>query len=385
VAWSPDGKIIACTRRNLTPFYRDVVGVRVADGVEIPITSHKWGGVIRQVTWLPDGRGLLVVGVERIGLSQQIWHLSYPGDQVQKVTNDLSDYVDLSLTDDSGILATVQSDRLVNIWIAPGGDASRVKQLTSGAGRADGEAGLAWTPDGKIVYRSKAGGGPNVWIMEADGTGNKQLTFNDHAKFNPAVSPDGRNIVWSASPAGARHIWRMDIDGGNPKQLTNSSGEWYPQYSPDGKWLVYRSAHYLSKIPAEGGKPVQLTSKVSSRPFISPDGKLIAFNLLDDGSVQCKIAVMPFEGGAPIKVFEIPGGYNRPVIWTSDGGAVAYPVYRDGVSNIWAQPLDGGPPRQLTHFRDGLIFDFAWSRDGKQLALSRGVINSDVVLISNFR
>src|SRR5262245_32586143 len=385
LAWSPDGKIIACSTTNMTPIYRNVIGVRVADGVVIPITSHKWDGVITQVTWLPDGSGLLVVGEERIGLSQQIWHLSYPGDKVQKLTNDLSDYADLSLTADAGTLATVQSDRLVNIWIVLGGDASRVKQLTSGAGRADGEKGLAWTPDGKIIYRSIAGGAPNVWIMEADGTGNKQFSFNDPATFNPSASPDGRYIVWSASPAGARHIWRMDSDGGNPKQLTNGSGEWEPQYSPDGKWLVYRSAGRLWKMTADGETPAQLTSRRSGRPSISPDGKLIAFNLLDESDVQCKIAVMPFEGGSPIKVFEIPGGVFRPLMWTPDGRAVAYPVYRGGGANIWAQPFDGSAPKQLTDFRDGIIFDFAWSRDGKQLALSRGLINSDVVLISNFR
>jgi Tol biopolymer transport system component len=136
---------------------------------------------------------------------------------------------------------------------------------------------------------------------------------------------------------------------------------------------------------ADGGTPVPLTSRASSSPTFSPDGKLIAFNLMDEGSVQCKIAVMPFEGGPPIKVFDIPGGFFRPIGWTPDGRAVAYPVYRGGVSNIWAQPLDGGPPKQLTYFREGQIFDFAWSRDGKQLALSRGLINSDVVLINNLR
>jgi Tol biopolymer transport system component len=223
--------------------------------------------------------------------------------------------------------------------------------------------------------------------MEADGTGNKKLSFNDndHAKFNPAVSPDGRYIVWTAAPTGVRHIWRMDIDGGNPKQLSTGAGEWDSQYSPDGNWLVYRSGHNVWKIPADGGAPARLTSRVSSRPSISPYGKLIAFNLMDEASVQCKIAVMPFEGGSPVKVFDIPGGFFRPINWTPDGHAVAYPVYRSGVSNIWAQPLDGGPSQQLTDFRDGIIFDFAWSRDGKQLALSRGMVNSDVVLISNFR
>jgi hypothetical protein len=79
-----------------------------------------------------------------------------------------------------------------------------------------------------------------------------------------------------------------------------------------------------------------------------------------------------------------PSSYRR-ICWTLDSRALTYPVTRGGVTNIWIQSLDGAPPQQLTNFRDGLIFDFAWSRDGKQLALSRGLINSDVVLISNFK
>jgi TolB protein len=280
----------------------------------------------------------------------------------------------------------VRSDRLVNIWIAPNGDLSRIKQITSGAGRQDGLGVLVWTPDGKIVYLSNAGGAPHVWMMEADGTGQKQLSFNNVANMHPAVSPDGKHIVWIASPKGVRNIWRMDSDGGNPKQLTNGDGEWNPKYSPDGKWLVYGTmGNLLWKVPVDGGSPVQLTGGRSWLPSISPDGKMIAFNLLDDAIGQWKIAIMPFAGGPPIKVLDILGGNYRRINWTPDSRAVAFPIYRDGVSNIWAQPLEGGPPRQLTHFRDGLIFDFAWSRDGKQLALSRGLINSDVMLIKNFK
>jgi Tol biopolymer transport system component len=58
---------------------------------------------------------------------------------------------------------------------------------------------------------------------------------------------------------------------------------------------------------------------------------------------------------------------------------------RDGVSNLWEQPLTGGPTNQLTHFKNELILDFAWSFDGKQLAMARGNFNSNVVLISNFQ
>jgi hypothetical protein len=58
---------------------------------------------------------------------------------------------------------------------------------------------------------------------------------------------------------------------------------------------------------------------------------------------------------------------------------------RNGASNIWEQPLTGGPPYQLTKFTSGLIANFAWSRDGKQLLLTKFNRTSDVILISNFR
>jgi len=58
---------------------------------------------------------------------------------------------------------------------------------------------------------------------------------------------------------------------------------------------------------------------------------------------------------------------------------------QDGVSNIWSQPLNGGKPVQVTNFKTGRIFNFAWSRDGKQLALARGTLTNDVILISDFR
>jgi Tol biopolymer transport system component len=71
--------------------------------------------------------------------------------------------------------------------------------------------------------------------------------------------------------------------------------------------------------------------------------------------------------------------------WALEGEAVEYALTRNGVSNIWQQKLSGGSPKQITNFESGLISDFEWSRDGKQLAPTRGSESSDVILISNFR
>ena len=80
-----------------------------------------------------------------------------------------------------------------------------------------------------------------------------------------------------------------------------------------------------------------------------------------------------------------PGFYGQITSWSSDGKSLTYIDTKDGVSNIWSQPVAGGPPKQLTHFNSGLIFYYAWSRDGKKLAIARGRKASDVVLIKDLR
>ena len=155
--------------------------------------------------------------------------------------------------------------------------------------------------------------------------------------------------------------------------------------------MVYHSfgasGFIIWKVSIDGGEPVQVTDKFASEPAVSTDGKLIACYLRDPQTRVTKIALLPFEGGEPVKLFDLPqtAGQDSSMRWTPDGRAVTYVNTRGLVSNIWLQPIDGSPPRQLTNFKTDRIFSFDWSRDGKQLVCSRGVEDSDVVLIKNFR
>jgi Tol biopolymer transport system component len=124
---------------------------------------------------------------------------------------------------------------------------------------------------------------------------------------------------------------------------------------------------------------------VSQLPAVSPDGKWIAYFYFEENA-PVRLAVIPFEGGQPVKTFELPPTFHRGGLrWNPDGRAIAYTAKREGGSNVWAQPLEGGAPKQLTGFKSDEIFRFDWSRDGKQLTLARGTVTNDVVLISNFR
>ena len=380
-AWSPDGKVIAYPVENTANGdFMTLVEVRVADGSEKPISSQRWWR-IGPMAWLRDGSGLIFTASESVASPSQIWRLSYPSGEAHRITYDLNDYVGLSLTADSSALVTVQSEQVSNIWIAPNDNARHATQITFS--KFDGVEGISWTPDGKVVYASGASGTLDLWMIEANGTGQKKLTADAGNNSRPSVSPDGRYIVFISDRTGTNHVWRIEADGNDATQLTNGDGELNPQCSPIGQWVFYQLATGkvgLGKVAIGGRETVQIVDKASSGVAISPDGKWIASAYFLPSDV--KIAIYPIEGGEPYRILDLLGyDYFR---WTPDGRALAY-VDERNVSTINSQPIGGGPPKQLTDFKPDRIFSFAWSPDGKQLALARGTVNKDVVLISNFK
>ncbi len=254
-AWSPDGKTIACRVTSVDggAVHDSVVAIDVATGQETPITSQKIYS-LGQIAWLNDQSGLIMLAAEELGGAAQLWHLSYPDGETRRITNDFNNYRSISLTADSTSLVTVQLGRTSSIWVAPPNDVARATQITSGAGRVDGT--VRWTPDNRIVFTSNASGSSNIWMMDAVGGNQKQLTTE--GALGASVSPDGSYIVFRSNRAGAAHIFRMDADGGNVKQLTNGSGEFVPSFSPDGKWVVYNSRESgkitLWRVPVERGR-----------------------------------------------------------------------------------------------------------------------------------
>lgn len=385
-AWSPDGQIIAVSLfRNVKNEEAGVslIAVPVSGGQEIPIFGIGVGSIL-QIAWQPDGRGLLAsVADQSSGFFYQIWHVGFPDGRARRVTNDLNNYSDLSITADSQTLLTVQGDWVSNLWVAPAGDLNRPQRITSG--KYDGGMGVAWTPDGRIVHATRDW---DISLLDADGTNQKLLTLNEHNNRWVSVTGDGRYVLfesWRKSAASA--IWRMDMDGGNPRPLTRSGWTSVPRSSPDGTWIVYESDASgnitLWKTSIDGGQETQLTKRTTEDPAVSPDGKLIACFYYPGSGV--KLAVIPSGGGDPLYEFDVDATVrDKTPAWTPDGHAITYVLNRGGTSNIWSQPLAGGAPVALTHFQNDQIFAFDWARDGR-LAFSRGSTPHDVVLITGFK
>jgi Tol biopolymer transport system component len=236
--------------------------------------------------------------------------------------------------------------------------------------------------------------------MDQDGKDQKQLTAHAATNLEPWATPDGRYILFSSTRRGGstqrlRSLWRMDTDGGNLKELAEGQGGRFPRSSPDSRWVVFHTGDgsesiNLWKVSIDGGEPVRLTDKITSNPIVSPDGSLVACWYREDDqqpNTPTKVAIIPFAGGDPAKVFDIPSSVNitAGLRWTPDGRALMYIDTINGVSNIWSLPIAGSAPKQLTDFKTDQIFWFDFSRDGKQLALSRGTQTSDVILIRDFK
>ncbi len=398
-AWSPDGKTIAFGALKLNSSSGEgncsIFSVEVNTGAVKPLSAEKWDTCYR-MAWTHDGAGIVFIGT-RDGESystrrDQVYHLDAATGESRRLTTDGNRYQDWSLgvTDKNEILA-VPHNRLSQIWaVNADGDSRSAVQITNGL--ADGRAGIAPLPDGRIGYITRSSENLSLWTTNADGTNQKQI-FNELSFIEELrATPDGRYFVFSARRDKQSHLYRLDTDGTNLKQLTDGdSYEIDSTVSPDSQWIFYGSNVFdgvvwksnLQKIPVDGGAPVRLTADEVKLvvPHFSPDGRFISD--LDIGGKP----VILTEKGATVKTFETVenSGLNIGARWLPNGEAITYPVYKNNVTNIWQQPINGDTPHPLTDFTSGEIFNYAFSNDGKRLYISRGYQTRNAVLIKNFK
>ncbi len=399
-AWSPDGSTVAIAAGVSVEGVERMrlVGVDVQTGATRELSPKRWIEANR-VVWMPDGAALFLIATERADeVAAQVWRVAYPSGEAARVTNDVQgrDDTSLGVTADGRTLVTVTEETLSRIEVVPpSGNTSQPMRLTSAEANQEGFNGFAVTADGRIIFSSFEGGQSDLWVMNTDGSGRQRLTSDPYFDRHPAISPDGRYVVFRTNrPDGApvTRLWRMDIDGSNLVQLA-ARVDHAPHISPDGRWVVYdywsasEGRISLWKISIAGGEPVRVTNYSAHSPSYSPDGNWIACVFVDEKVTPSKwnYGVITADGGRPVRQFDFPGFQYQWVRWTPDGGHLSHIGAPPDPSNIWLQPFEGGEPRQLTDFKTDYIYRHDWSRDGKTLFLARGRVTNDVVLLKDNR
>ncbi len=402
VSWSPDGKLIAApTLTRGATYAGGMAVVDVAAGTETPIPLKEEKLLrISQIAWMSDGKGLIYTPYAAdMGQRYQIRYAAYPSGEVQNVTNDLSSYEDFSLTADCQTMVAVQREYSMGIWLTRENDFSSAVGINSKTAADDGERGITWTKDGKIVFVSSEGGAQNIWRMDADGSNPKPLTKDyKFGKLFPTLSVGGDAIIFfsrAVDPVTKELIpgntfFQMDSGGQNVRQVVESYDAAFAAASANENWVVYTSradgTFRIWKAPLKGGDAVKLTDVDSISPAISRDGKLVAY-FIREKSKPVKLGIVSIDGGDALKTFELPATANTDagLAWNKTGKGILFVNTLGTTSNIWTQPIDGSPSTPLTAFKEFQIARFALNPEGSRLAVARGSRNRNIVLIKNLR
>ena len=381
VAWSPDGRtmVVPLSLPNGALGGLDAIDAETGKRNAFLISKQMF---FMKPVWLPDGSGLVALG-QMFGSNQnQIVTVAYPSGKVTPVTRDTNSYIDLSVAGDGRTIATVAQQSLDKTYVMPAdGDSTQAREFPI---EGFPPYSVSWMPDGQLLLSTPE---PALALLNP-GTGAvtpllRQVRFPGNARS----CPDGHIVFMAGAEKKIEaHIFRADADGGNVQELTHGKLDQVPVCSADSRTVLYQDADTrLEKVAIEGG-PSQTLPKYPdfNQPIASPDGKLAGMITFRLGQNKEDLALVPMDFSQPIRFlsFERPRSqYTAFINFSNDGAGIIYPVREGQADNLWLQPLNGSPGRQLTHFQSEFIQDFSYSRDGKQLALIRGHRQADVVLM----
>jgi Tol biopolymer transport system component len=380
--FSPDGKSIAFasgeSRTGASNFR--LMLLDLASGVESQISRQTFFD-INNLKWLPDGHGLLLAAKESYDGRLRIWHVSALTGEAQPLTNDATDYISLSLDRLADKMVATHTTNTFRLYIAKMNDLSNSKSL------AVARTGVAFAPDGRIVYEGNDG---DIWTINRDGGEQRQLTNNSFSDIRPLMSPDGRYIFFTSNRSGSSQVWRMNVDGTNQVQLTKREGGHPVFVTPDGKWVHFESVLHqtLWRVPTEGGEEAELSKRTIQGPAFSPDGTYVAYFFRDGSDNRLKIGVMLVETRTISKILTLPDNTHYPgsIAWKNDNQSFYYVTINGSQNSLWLQTLyTNNPPQLVGNLGNEEIAHFALSPDENTFAFIRGKYVHDAVLIEGLK
>jgi Tol biopolymer transport system component/predicted Ser/Thr protein kinase len=385
-AWSPDGKVIVATIfAQAEDTISAVIAIDPDTGAQRTISKPPYT-VLTNVYWLPDGRTLAVIfsSMETNFSRQQVGLISYPDGKFRPITADTNDYANLSVSADGATIATVMRQSVRDVYVSSGLKAgyADARQVSSG----DLVPVVAWARDGNLLTEQ----GSSIREISPNGELKGEIASEkDSAAMQPNGCSDGHLVLARGmAKTLSVNIWRSEADGTGLHRLTEGKRDMFPMCSPDSKTVFYidMTVPAFMKVSMAGAQPERVTKEFAefNAGFdVARDGKTVVLGTYDFKAQKPTISLVSLDSGQVLRMFEYDPRHQGQPRFSPDGKGIVYPVREKGVDNLWLQPLDGGPGRQLTNFSSLKIYSYQWSPDGKSLALVRGDSPSDLVLIQN--
>lgn len=382
--FSPDGKFLAFAVGHSETSANEfgLMEVEVASGTERALTGEKFFN-IRNIAWLPGGEGLLFTASK--GLRNfRIWQLSRGSGEVLPLTKDAASYSHLSLDRQSSILVSTQVKedfRLRTFEI----ENPSVNRTLANAGS------VSYAANGRLLFSSMMSGNDEIWTINSDGTGQRQLTNNSFDEFTPLSSPVDDSVFFTSNRTGKVQIWKMNADGSDQKQITRSEAGAPLLVTPDGRWLYFQHSMHktLWRVPVDGGDEELVLDKRKHQIAVSPDAQLAAFP--EKQGAEIVLMLTSLADGQENRIFKLanPRDEIHAVRWSADGENLMYISGAGEYENktLWRQPMTGDPPQKIADLGNERLYNhcFALAPDGKAFAVTHGGWLHDAVLLKGLK
>jgi Tol biopolymer transport system component len=387
-SWSPDGRLIVGSVRDRRATIAKLIVFEVDSGQTRELLTSSED--ITLTLWLPEGSGILYVkrGFVSVGaLNGQLWLKPFPDGEPRRVTSDLVNYRQMTITADGRTLTAVGEEFQGTMYSVPL-DGSPPRRIPSQ--RYDGYQGVIQLRDGSYIVGSLVNGDSQVIRLSADGSTRTVLTTIGSNAY-PAVSPDESRVATVSVRDGKVGVWMMRLDGSDQKLLANIAAPNWLSFTPDGRHVIcssYGSAVPSTwRIPVDGGQAVEIARQFD-RAVISPDGRWLGGvygSSVNAAATMSVAATIPLDGSAPPRTLGplVTATGTGLLVWASDGsGLIATSNER---FNLHFYPITGDGRKQLTALQDETFIRGTLALDGRHIIASRGRLLRDTFTIRDFR
>jgi len=234
------------------------------------------------------------------------------------------------------------------------------------------------SPDGRrMIFIKVLEGHEQLFMADADGRNEHQITRGPADREDPAWSPDGKQVAYVLIGA-KKSLHVMNVDGSDDRALTPpGQSPIHPEWMPDGRSILYctdddlhppqKNAAEIYRIDVATGRVFTLISGgVNTYPVPSPDGTKMAFRKML--GTNSEVFVANLDGTGMTNLTNNPAFEGWPA-WSPDAKRIAFAGNRNGVYQVFVMNADGSDVRLVAN-TEGRATAPKWSRDGKSIYFS---------------